>query len=144
MHRQVDAIQLHRQVDAIQMDTHNICLYKEVDKNYTACNLKTAELLDYALIGACAVIRSAAGKGRGGVFLFLLFLYVIHFYFSLVPSLSSPLLSLLSLFSLSLGDDTKRPTRVDMSFNPNTINQSPGLNLFTITPVFAMKQKVPV
>ena len=39
------------------------------------------------------------GKGRGGMFLFLLFLFL--------PSLSSPLLSLLSLFSLSLGDDTK-------------------------------------
>ena len=23
---------MHRQVDAIQMSTHNICLYKEVDK----------------------------------------------------------------------------------------------------------------
>ena len=45
-------------VDAIQMSTHNICLYKEVGKNYTGCNLKTIELLDYALIGVCAVIRS--------------------------------------------------------------------------------------
>ena len=36
------------------------------------------------------------------------------------PSLSSPLLSLLSVFSFSLGDDTKWPTRVDMSLNPNT------------------------
>ena len=43
--------------------------------------------------------------------------------FLLCPSLSSPLLSLLSFFSLSLGDDTKWPTRVDMSLNPNTINQ---------------------
>ena len=25
--------------DAIQMSTHNICLYKEVDKKYTGCNL---------------------------------------------------------------------------------------------------------
>ena len=33
--------ELHGQVDAIQMDTHNICLYKEVDKKYTGCNLKT-------------------------------------------------------------------------------------------------------
>ena len=40
------------------MGTHNICLYKEVDKNYTGCNLKTMELLDCALIGACVVIRS--------------------------------------------------------------------------------------
>ena len=32
--------------------------YKEVDKKYTGCNLKTTELLDCALIGVCAVIRS--------------------------------------------------------------------------------------
>ena len=48
---------MHPQVDAIQMGTHNICLYKEVDKNYTGCNLKTTELIDCALLGACAVIR---------------------------------------------------------------------------------------
>ena len=50
----------------------------------------------------------AAGKGRGGMFCF--FLLILHFHsFSspLCPSLSSPLLSLLSFFSLSLGDDTK-------------------------------------
>ena len=42
------------------------------------------------------------------------------------PAFSSPLLPvyLLSLFSLSLGDNTKWPTRVDMSLNPNTVNQS--------------------
>ena len=40
------------------MGIHIICLYQEVDKNYTDFNLKTAELLDFALIGACAVIRS--------------------------------------------------------------------------------------
>ena len=45
-------------VDAIRMSTQNICLYKEVDKKYTGCNLKTTELLDCALIGICAVIRS--------------------------------------------------------------------------------------
>ena len=49
-----------------------------------------------------------AGKGRRGMFLFLLFL---HFHtpipLSSPSSLSSLLLSLLSLFSLSLGDDTK-------------------------------------
>ena len=39
------------------MGTHNICLYKEVDKKYTGCNLKTMELLDCVLIGVCAVIR---------------------------------------------------------------------------------------
>ena len=47
-----------RQVDAILMGTHNICFYKEVDKMYTGCNLKTTELLDCALMGVCAVIRS--------------------------------------------------------------------------------------
>ena len=30
----------------------------EVDKKYTGCNLKTIELLDYALIGVCVVIKS--------------------------------------------------------------------------------------
>ena len=39
------------------MGTHCICLNK-VDKNYTGCNLKTTELLECALIGVCAVIRS--------------------------------------------------------------------------------------
>ena len=48
----------HGQVDAIQMCIHNKCLYKEGDKKYTGCNLKTTELLDYVLIGVCAVIRS--------------------------------------------------------------------------------------
>ena len=50
----------HQQVDAIQMGTHNICLYKEENKKYTGCNLKTTELLDSQceFIGVCATIRS--------------------------------------------------------------------------------------
>ena len=48
-----------------------------------------------------------AGKGRGGIFLFLLFLHFHSFSFLSCPSLSSPLLSLLFLFSLSVGDGTK-------------------------------------
>ena len=51
------SFELHRQVDAIQMSTHNICLYKELDKKYTGCNRKITELLECALIGVCAVIR---------------------------------------------------------------------------------------
>ena len=39
------SFELHRQVDAIQMSTHNICIYKEVDKKYTGFNLKTTKLL---------------------------------------------------------------------------------------------------
>ena len=50
--------ELHQLVVAIQMGIHNICLCKETDKKYTGCNLKTTELLDSALIGVCAVIRS--------------------------------------------------------------------------------------
>ena len=70
------------------------------------------------------------GKGRGGMFLFLLFL---HFHscssffpvplFHLLYPLFSPLFSLLFLFSLSLGDDTKWPSRVDVSLNPNTVKK---------------------
>ena len=52
------SFELHLQVSAIQMGTHNICFYKEVDKKYAGCNLKTMELLECALIGVCAVIRS--------------------------------------------------------------------------------------
>ena len=51
------SFEMHRQADAIQMGTHSICFEKEADKNYTDCNLKTTELLDYALIGVCALIR---------------------------------------------------------------------------------------
>ena len=48
-----------------------------------------------------------ASKGRGGMFLFLLFLH-FHSCSSFFPvPLFHHLLSLLSLFSLSLGDDTK-------------------------------------
>ena len=49
----------------------------------------------------------AAGKGRGGMFLFLLFLHFIFVRLSSCPSLSTPLPSLLSRFSFSVGDDTK-------------------------------------
>ena len=59
----------------------------------------------------------AAGKGRGEMFLFLVSSLSFIFLFLPCPSLSSPLLS---LFSLSLGDDRKWPTRVDVSLNPNT------------------------
>ena len=52
------SLELHRQVDAIRMGTHNICLYKEVEKKYTGCKLRTTELLDRALIWIYAVIRS--------------------------------------------------------------------------------------
>ena len=48
-----------------------------------------------------------ADKGRGGMFLFFLFLHFHSCSALFHPSLLSPLLSLLSLFSLSVGDDTK-------------------------------------
>ena len=54
----VYSFELHRQVNAVQMGTHKICLYKEVDKNFTGCNLKTTELVDCAPIVVCAVIGS--------------------------------------------------------------------------------------
>ena len=61
------SFELHRQIDAIQMGSNNICLYKEVDKKYTGCNLKTTELLDCALIGVCVVIRSnTVGLDKSG------------------------------------------------------------------------------
>ena len=68
-----------------------------------------------------------AGKGRG----WMLFFFYFFCFFTFIPVPLSPLslsfissMDLLSLFSLSLGDDTKWPTRVDVSLNPKTINQS--------------------
>ena len=63
----------------------------------------------------------AAGKGRGGVCISSVSLLLFIFRFFSCPSRSSTLLSLLSLISLSLRDDTKWSKRVDMSLNPNTI-----------------------
>ena len=59
-----------------------------------------------------------AGKDRGGFF-FISSVSSLSFLFLFLPS---PSLS--SLLSLSLGEDTKLPTRVEVSLNPNTINQS--------------------
>ena len=51
--------ELPRHVEAIQMSTNNIRFCKEVDKSaLVVISLKTTKLLDCALIGACAVIRS--------------------------------------------------------------------------------------
>ena len=62
----------------------------------------------------------AAGKGRGGMFLFLLFLH-FHSFSSFSPV---PLFHLLDyafyLSSLFLWEKTKWPTRVDVLLNPNT------------------------
>ena len=41
------------------MGTHNICLYKEVDKKNTGCNLKAMKLIDCVLIAVYAVIRAS-------------------------------------------------------------------------------------
>ena len=53
------------------------------------------------------------------VFYFFCFFTFIHFPFSPVPLFHLPYY-LLSLLSLSLGDDTKWLTRVDVSLNPNS------------------------
>ena len=61
------------------------------------------------------------GKGRGGMFLFLLFLHFNSCSSFFPVPLFHLLYSLFYLFS-PLGDDTKWPSRVDVSLNPNTIN----------------------
>ena len=70
---------------------------------------------------------SCSRCGRGGMFLFLLFLH-FHSFSSFFPV---PLIHLLYylfwLSSPSLWEDSKWPTRVDVSLNPNTINQLSSL-----------------
>ena len=57
----------------------------------------------------------------GGVFISSVF----SLSFIFLSLLSLPFISIfLSLFSLSLGDDTKWPIRVDVSLNPNTIKKT--------------------
>ena len=65
----------------------------------------------------------AAGKGRGGMFLFLLFLHFHSFSSSFPVPLFHLLYYLFYLSSLSLGDNTKWPTRVDVSLNPNSVKK---------------------
>ena len=58
---------------------------------------------------------------RGWFYFFCFFTFILVLFLPCL-SVSSPLLSLLSLFSLSLGGDTKWRTRVDVSLNPITTN----------------------
>ena len=57
---------------------------------------------------------------------FLIFLFLnFHLFSSFAPvPLFHPFYCLFYLFSFSLGDGTKWPTWVDVSLNPNTINQN--------------------
>ena len=88
------------------MSTHNIIFSRRLGWSGGA---KVSCILRHRgvqLILAYSWARPAilvAGKGRGGIFLFLLFLHFHSCSFLPCPSLSS----LLSLFSLSLGDNTK-------------------------------------
>ena len=59
-----------------------------------------------------------AGKGRGGMFLFLLFLH-FHFCSSFFPV---PLFHFYYLFSHFLLETTQNNPQGDVSLNPNTIN----------------------
>ena len=71
-----------------------------------------------------------ASKSRGGMFLFISSVSSLSFLFFL-SSLSLSFISstISSIFSLSLGDDTKRPTRVDVSLSPNSINQLSSMSM---------------
>ena len=66
-----------------------------------------------------------AGKIEGEFFISSVSSLSFLFLFLPCSSLSS---LLLSLFSLSLGDDTKWPTRVDVSLNLNTIKNTHSKN----------------
>ena len=79
----------------------------EAEGSYRFCHRGAQLILAYSWARPAVL---AAGKGREGMLLFLLFLHFLSFpFFRPIPhpSLSSPLLSLLSVFFLSLGDDTK-------------------------------------
>ena len=83
------------------------------------CHWGTLVILAYSW-ARCAAL--AAGKGRGWMLLFLLFLHFLSFPSFFTIPLFHLIYYLFYLFTLSLGDDTKWPTRVDVSLNTNTIN----------------------
>ena len=76
-----------------------------------------------------AILVAGKGKGRGN-FISSVFSLSFLFLFLTCPTLSSLLLSLLFLFFLSLGDDTKWPTRVEGSLNSNTIKKPRPIGQF--------------
>ena len=85
------------------------------------CNRGVQLILAYSWARPAILV---AGKGREVMFLFLLFLH-FHSCSSFFPvPLFHLFCYLICLFSLSLGDDTKWPTRVDVSLNPNSVSQS--------------------
>ena len=88
-----------------------------------SCILITGASNSYWLTVGQDLLALQQVRVEGGCFYFLLFLHFHSFSFLPCPFLSSLLLSLLSLFSLSVGDDTKWPTGVDVSLNPNSFNQ---------------------
>ena len=99
-----------------------MCCWQRTIKNWQWSGVARVSCILHH-IWARPAILIVAGKGRGGMFSFFCFFIFIPVPLSSLSlkTLTSPLLSLLSLFSLSLGDDTKWPTRVDMPLNSNTI-----------------------
>ena len=83
-----------------------------------------------------------AGKGRGGMFLFLLFL---HFHSSFFPvRLFHLLYYLFYLFSPFLWETTKNDQQEDVSLNPNTINQYISPYLFGICFLWKFDNWMPI
>ena len=79
----------------------------------------------YLLIVGQGLLSLQNVKVEGECFYFFCFFTFIHFSFSPVP-LFHLLCCLLSLFSLSLGDNSKWPTGVDVSIHaiPHTVRQN--------------------
>ena len=72
-----------------------------------------------AILGTVKAEGGGGGGGGGDVFIsFVSLLSFLFLFLPCCPSLSFPLLPLLSLFSLSLGDDTNDP----QVLNRNTFN----------------------
>ena len=85
-----------------------------------SCILLTEASSWYLLTDGQGLLSLQKVKVEEECFHFFCFFTFIHFPFSPVP-LFHFLYCILSLFSLSLGDDTKWPTRADVSLNPNSI-----------------------
>ena len=96
------------------------CLVEWLGEAKVSCILRHRASNWYLLIVGQGLLSLQKVKAEGKCFYFFCFFTFIHFPFSPVP-LFHLLYCLLSLFSLSLGDDRKWPTSGDMSLNPTSI-----------------------
>ena len=92
------------------------------DDIFISCDDRIGKMLHNICMSAVAMSLRWANRGPWASCYFFFFFTFIHVPLSSLSLSLSSLLSLLFFFSLSLGEDTKCPTRIGVSLNPNSID----------------------